>query len=97
MKPNWIEIRKHAFDIIRDKSFHVGRITLSSGAQSDFYFDMKPTMLDPEGASLLAKLILHRLAGVKVDRIGVWLLARFRLLRQQSFRAIEADRYLVSS
>ena len=32
----------------------MGEITLASGRKSDFYFNLKPTMLDPEGAALLA-------------------------------------------
>ncbi len=29
---------------------------MASGRKSDFYFNLKPTMLDPEGAALLAEL-----------------------------------------
>jgi orotate phosphoribosyltransferase len=65
-----IELRTRVYEIINQKSFHHGRVTLSSGKQSDFYFDMKPTMLDPEGASRLAQLILFRLKGTPVERIG---------------------------
>jgi orotate phosphoribosyltransferase len=35
-----------------------------------FYFDMKPTMLDPEGAHLIATLILDALADATVDLVG---------------------------
>ncbi|MBI1180156.1 MAG: orotate phosphoribosyltransferase [Alphaproteobacteria bacterium] len=42
-------------DIIRAKSFGMGKIIrLASGRESNFYFNMKPTMLDPEGAALIA-------------------------------------------
>ncbi len=34
------------------------RIKLVSGAQSSFYFNMKPTAFDPEGAALIAELVL---------------------------------------
>ena len=44
------DVRARAFDIIESKSFKRGEVKLSSGELSDFYFDMKPTMLDPEGA-----------------------------------------------
>ncbi|MEE8544181.1 MAG: orotate phosphoribosyltransferase [Alphaproteobacteria bacterium] len=43
---------------------------LVSGAASTFYFDMKPTAFDPEGASLIAELILEALAADRVDLIG---------------------------
>lgn len=35
-----------------------------------FYFNMKPTMLHPEGAHLIASLILDSLEGVEVDMVG---------------------------
>jgi hypothetical protein len=43
---------------------------LAPGRQSDFYFDMKPAMLDPEGSKCLTELVLHELQGTKADRIG---------------------------
>lgn len=64
------ETRARAFDIIRAKSFVRRKITLSSGKESDHYFDMKPAMLDPEGAGLLCELILHKLTGIEVDFVG---------------------------
>lgn len=39
-----------------------GEFKLASGGQSTFFFDMKKTALDPEGANLIADLILDRLA-----------------------------------
>jgi orotate phosphoribosyltransferase len=65
-----IELRNRVYEIIKQKSFRRKRVTLSSGKQSDFYFDMKPTMLDPEGATKLAQLILFRLKDTPVERIG---------------------------
>ena len=35
-------------DIIAKRSFGRGEITLASGRKSDFYFNLKPTMLDAE-------------------------------------------------
>ena len=35
-----------------------GQIKLVSGASSSFYFNMKPTCFDPEGAALIAELVL---------------------------------------
>lgn len=43
---------------------------LASGKLSTFYFNMKPTMLDSEGAHLIATLILDQLDGVDADLIG---------------------------
>ena len=62
--------RARAFAIIKQKSFVRGRVTLASGKESDHYFNMKPTMLDPEGANVLASLILGKIDGVKADGVG---------------------------
>lgn len=45
-------------------------MVLSSGRASNYYFDMKMTMLDPEGAHLLAQLLFAELADFDVERIG---------------------------
>ena len=62
--------RARLADIIRKRSFGRGEITLASGRKSDFYFNLKPTMLDPEGAALLAELSLDALKDDNVDYIG---------------------------
>ncbi len=62
--------RLRALSLIRERSFFRARITLASGKESDFYFDMKPSMLHPEGANLLAELILEKLGGMAVDYVG---------------------------
>jgi len=62
--------RARLADIIRRRSFGRGEITLASGRKSDFYFNLKPTMLDPEGAALLAELSLDALKDDSVDYIG---------------------------
>jgi orotate phosphoribosyltransferase len=62
--------RARLFEIIRMRSFGRGEITLVSGRKSNFYFNMKPTMLDPEGALLIASLALDLLEREKVDYIG---------------------------
>lgn len=59
--------------IVRDRSFQSGvEVKLASGRTSLFYFNMKPTMLHPEGARLIATLILDQLAadGIRADMIG---------------------------
>ena len=63
--------RNRLIAIVRDRSFSTGSETkLASGRSSTFYFNMKPTMLDPEGANLIATLILERLKGAQVDLVG---------------------------
>jgi orotate phosphoribosyltransferase len=62
--------RARLADIIRARSFGRGEITLASGRKSDFYFNLKPTMLDPEGAALLAELTFDALRDDNLDYVG---------------------------
>lgn len=64
------DMRARLFDIIRRRSFGRGEITLASGRKSNFYFNLKPTMLDAEGAALLAELTLDALSGERIDYVG---------------------------
>lgn len=47
-----------------------GEFTLSSGKKSDFYVDCRKVTLHPQGAKLIAKIILEKIKGMKVDAIG---------------------------
>jgi orotate phosphoribosyltransferase len=63
--------RERLIDLIKQRSFQEGpEFKLASGKTSTFYFNMKPTMLDSEGAYLIASLILDRLQDMEVDLIG---------------------------
>lgn len=62
--------RARLADIIRTRSFGRGEIKLASGRTSNFYFNLKPTMLDAEGAALLAELTLEALADDRIDYVG---------------------------
>jgi orotate phosphoribosyltransferase len=43
---------------------------LTSGGSSNFFIDLKKTMLDPEGASLLADLLFAKIKAEDVDSVG---------------------------
>ena len=63
--------RARLIEIVKSRSFQEGpEMRLASGKLSTFYFNMKPTMLDSEGAHLIASLILDQLEGVDADLIG---------------------------
>lgn len=65
------DARKRLIAIVNARSFQEGpEMKLASGKTSTFYFNMKPTMLDSEGAHLIATLILDQLDGVDADLIG---------------------------
>jgi orotate phosphoribosyltransferase len=66
-----IHSRERLHRIIAERCFTRGKpFQLASGRWSDFYFDLKPAMLDPEGSNLLADLILERTAGIDAQYIG---------------------------
>lgn len=63
--------RARLIELIKSRSFQEGpEFKLASGKTSTFYFNMKPTMLDSEGAYLVASLILDQLESTDVDLIG---------------------------
>lgn len=63
--------RTRLVEIVKERSFSTGpEMKLASGRTSNFYFNMKPTMLSAEGAHLIAVLILDALRDTKVDYIG---------------------------
>src|SRR5579862_786088 len=57
-------------DLIRHRSFRQGRFTLSSGRESNLYFNLKPTMMHPRGAYLCARALLSRIRAEQPDYVG---------------------------
>ena len=53
--------RGRLIEILRERSVRRQRVVLASGAESDFYVDARQTTLHPEGAALIAGLLLDRL------------------------------------
>jgi orotate phosphoribosyltransferase len=63
--------RQQLLAIISRASLLQGReFRLTSGGSSNFFIDLKKTMLDPEGASLLADLLFDRIRAEDVDCVG---------------------------
>lgn len=67
---NSTSARARLKEIIRARSFGRGEVKLASGRMSNFYFNLKPTMLDAEGAALLAELTFEALRNENVDYVG---------------------------
>jgi orotate phosphoribosyltransferase len=68
---NGAALKARLIEIIRKRSFQSGReVKLASGRTSTYYFNMKPTMLDAEGAHTIAQLILAAIADLDADFIG---------------------------
>jgi orotate phosphoribosyltransferase len=89
-----LERRNSLFNLLKLRAFRRGRIVLASGKESDYYFDMKPAMLDPEGAGLLAELILEELQGVSADCIGGIEMGAVPLIAPVAMRSPDFERYL---
>jgi orotate phosphoribosyltransferase len=63
--------RQRLLAIIRRESLlQDGGFRLTSGRSSNFFFDMKKTMFDPEGAALLADLLFDAICEEDVGYIG---------------------------
>jgi orotate phosphoribosyltransferase len=56
--------------IRRESLLQDGDFRLVSGRSSNFFFDMKKTMFDPEGAALLADLLFDAIRGEDVGYVG---------------------------
>lgn len=60
-QPSLQDMHECLHAIIKEKSYRFGEeMTLASGKRSRHYFNMKPTMLDPQGAFLIATLMLEK-------------------------------------
>jgi orotate phosphoribosyltransferase len=64
------DVEARLLEVIRQRSFRRGHFKLSSGAESTFYFNLKPTMMSPEGAYLAARALLVRIWDDKADYVG---------------------------
>lgn len=65
--------REHLGKIILERSFKYSDnppFTLASGRQSNFYFNCKPTTLDPEGMNLIGEVIFDMIQDAPVTAAG---------------------------
>jgi orotate phosphoribosyltransferase len=89
-----LEARDKLFALLKEKAFRRGRVVLASGRESDFYFDMKPAMLDPDGAGLMAELIMQQLQGVTADCVGGLEMGAVPLIAPVAMRSLDFGRRL---
>ena len=67
------EMRERLGEIILEKSFRYSDnppFTLASGRQSNYYFNCKPTTLDPEGMNLIGSIIFDMVKESKITAAG---------------------------
>lgn len=62
--------RTRLIEIVRERSFRTGRFTLASGRESNLYFNLKPTLMLPEGAYLAARGLLAAASEAEPEFIG---------------------------
>jgi len=73
MKQTLQEMKKRLAEIIMEKSFRYSDnppFTLASGRTSNYYFNCKPTTLDPEGMNLIGMIVFEMLADTGVSAAG---------------------------
>ena len=63
--------RRALLELILAVSFERREVTLASGRKSNFYLDLRQTLMRPRGVELAGRLVLDRLqAGPAVDAVG---------------------------
>ncbi len=63
--------RSELLDIIHEVSLEKRRVILASGRESDFYLDLRQTLMRPRGLRLAGRLILEMLLdGPPIDAVG---------------------------
>jgi orotate phosphoribosyltransferase len=63
--------RRELLELILSVSFERGRFRLASGRETDFYLDLRKTLLRPRGLALAGELALDRLqTGTPVEAVG---------------------------
>ena len=66
-------MKKRLMEIVLEKTFQYAEepiFKLVSGGVSNFYFNCKPTMLDPKGKELIGHLIYEKIKNLGVNGIG---------------------------
>ncbi|GEB51910.1 MULTISPECIES: orotate phosphoribosyltransferase [Streptomyces] len=64
------DVRSALLRQIKEKAVVHGRVTLSSGAEADFYIDLRRITLDGESAPLAGQVMLDATAHLDYDAVG---------------------------
>ncbi|WP_282072323.1 orotate phosphoribosyltransferase [Janibacter hoylei] len=62
--------RARLLEIVKDKAIVHGRVTLSSGAEADYYVDLRRITLDSEASPLVGRVMLDLVADLDFDAVG---------------------------
>lgn len=69
-KQTIVQLKQRLLALLKKEAFKKGRFILSSGKESDFYLDGRIITMLPEGAYLVAGVILEMIKGVSFDAFG---------------------------
>jgi len=69
-KPGLKELKAKLLVLLKKEAFKKGRFVLSSGRISNYYLDGRVITLTPEGAYLVASIILEIIKDRNIDAIG---------------------------
>lgn len=64
------ELKEKLATLLKKEALKKGKFVLSSGKTSNYYLDGRLITLNPEGAFLVASIILEMLKGRKIDALG---------------------------
>jgi orotate phosphoribosyltransferase len=67
---NIAQFKEKLLVLLKKEAFKKGKFILSSGKESDFYLDGRIITMTPEGAFLIAAIILEMLKGESIDAFG---------------------------
>ena len=67
-----VDLKQRLLEIIREKSYEKGEVTLTSGKKSSFYVDGRQTTLDSEGGYLVGRLFYEMIkkSKIPVEAVG---------------------------
>ena len=65
-----VELKEKLFNLLNQEALKKGKFLLSSGKESNYYLDGRVITLNPQGAYLVANIILDMLKGEVLDAIG---------------------------
>jgi len=84
--------RQELLDLILEVSFRKQKVVLSSGKESDFYLDLRQTLMRPRGVKLVGEQLLDRLEqGPGVDSVGGMVVAAVPVVSAVLAAAAERD------
>ncbi len=69
-KESLAALKQRLLKLLKKEALKKGRFVLSSGKISNYYLDGRVITMTPEGAYLVASIILHGLKGKKIQALG---------------------------